>query len=328
MRIITLAIAWLTLLGLHAQVPRNIIVEHTTNTLCGICAARNPGFYTNLAANPNVLHLAIHPSSPYTACIFNQHNVSENDSRTNYYGIYGGTPRLVIQGDVISTGADYSSASIFSPYTGQLTEASITITQTKYSQDSIHVQVSVKTEASHSYGNLRLFVALAEDTIAYNAPNGETEHYDVFRKALTAVTGDVITLPATIGDSLLFEFTQPAHIDWNFDRIYTVAILQDESTKDVIQSNVAFPDESILMGMPGLPEDELIIYPNPCSYVLNLLAADAQLYLYDQLGNLVLSEAIVQRARIDVSELEAGVYLLQLVSNNEVYATRKVVVAR
>jgi len=80
-----------------AQVQKNVVVEHFTNTRCGICASRNPGFFTNLNNNPDVIHLAIHPSSPYSSCVFNQHNSVDNDDRTNYYGIYGGTPRLVVQ---------------------------------------------------------------------------------------------------------------------------------------------------------------------------------------------------------------------------------------
>ena len=32
----------------EAQVPKKVIVEHFTNTLCSVCASRNPGFYSNL----------------------------------------------------------------------------------------------------------------------------------------------------------------------------------------------------------------------------------------------------------------------------------------
>ena len=103
-----------------AQVPKKVIVEHFTNTKCSVCASRNPGFYTNLNAQSGVIHLAIHPSSPYAACVLSMHNPVENDGRTNYYSIYGGTPRLVIQGTVISSSADYSMSSIFAPYLAQI----------------------------------------------------------------------------------------------------------------------------------------------------------------------------------------------------------------
>ena len=100
-------------LSSKAQVPKKVIVEHFTNTVCSVCASKNPGFYTNLKNQQGVIHLAVHPSSPYTSCILSKHNVSENDARTNYYGVYGATPRLAIQGVVIASNANYSSAAIF-----------------------------------------------------------------------------------------------------------------------------------------------------------------------------------------------------------------------
>lgn len=295
--------------ALQAQVPKNVIVEHTTNTLCSICAGRNPGFYSNLASNPAISHISIHPSSPYSACILNQHNVSENDGRTNYYSVYGGTPRLIIQGDVISTGADYSSATIFAPYTGQTTEASIAIQQTKYQSDSIQVQVVVKTEASHSYGNLRLFVALAEDTVFYNAPNGENEHYDVFRKALTPVDGSVMTLPAAVGDSLIFNYSYPADPAWNFDRIETVVILNEESTKQVVQSQVAEAAESTITAVDE-QHVQLGLSPNPAFDVVRLEDPNViELWFYDLNGKLAYAEPVIV-GHVDVGAFEPGTYLV------------------
>src|SRR5260221_7207968 len=78
-----------------AQVAKKIIVEHFTNTDCSICAALDPGFYANLNAHPGVLHLSIHPSAPYPNGLLYKQNATANDARTNYYGVYGSTPRLV-----------------------------------------------------------------------------------------------------------------------------------------------------------------------------------------------------------------------------------------
>ena len=117
---------------LLSQVPKKTIVEHFTNTKCSICASRNPGFYTNLNNQPGVLHLAIHPSSPYNGCQLYQQNSSENDARTNYYGVYGGTPRLVINGSVISVNANYSDNSMFTPFLQQTSPALIKINQIKF----------------------------------------------------------------------------------------------------------------------------------------------------------------------------------------------------
>src|SRR4051812_23780642 len=96
-----------------AQVPKKIVVEHFTNTNCSICASKNPGFYANLSSQPNIQHIAVHPSSPYPACMLSQHNVTENDARTNYYGVYGSTPRFIINGELIAPSVNLDNASVF-----------------------------------------------------------------------------------------------------------------------------------------------------------------------------------------------------------------------
>lgn len=237
----------------YSQVPKKVVVEHFTNTKCSVCASRNPGFYTNYNAQSGVIHLAIHPSSPYSACVLSQHNAVENDARTNYYGIYGGTPRLVIQGVVISSGANYSQSSIFTPYLSQLSPASIKIVQSKYGNDSIRSRIVIKTEATHTLGGLSLFVALAEDTINYTGSNGEPVHYDVFRKSLTGATGVNITLPATVGDSVVYTKSSTVNAAWNFSRIVTLAILQETVSKAVVQSqSVLASSNNITTGISSL----------------------------------------------------------------------------
>ena len=79
----------------EAQVPRKILVEHFTNTLCSFCASRNPGFYSNLNNQSDVIHLSIHSGTPYTQCLLYQQNASPSDARRFYYGITG-TPALAI----------------------------------------------------------------------------------------------------------------------------------------------------------------------------------------------------------------------------------------
>lgn len=219
-----------------SQVAKKTVVEHFTNTQCSVCASKNPGFYANLNSQANTLHLAIHPSSPYIGCLLYQQNPTANDARTNYYGIYGATPRLVINGNVISPSANYSSSAIFAPYQSLTSPASIRIVQEKFANDSIKSTIVIKTVATNTLGNLSLFVALAEDTVFYTGSNGEPMHFDVFRKSLTNTTGNAITLAPTVGDSVVFTFSSPSNLIWNFSRIYTLAILQETASKNLVQA--------------------------------------------------------------------------------------------
>jgi len=322
-------LAYIFPIVLLAQVPKTVVVEHFTNTRCSICASRNPGFYNNLENHPDIIHIAYHPSSPYSTCVLNNHNVSENDDRTKYYNIYGSTPKFTIQGDNIPSSQNVSNPSLFTPYTGQTSPMSISMTHEKFGSDSMQVRVVIKTEATHSLSNSRLFVALVEDTIAYVAPNGENFHYDVFRKALTNIEGDALTLPANVGDSLIFEFSSGNNIDWIFKRMYALAILQDGGTKEVIQSSKTNSEPT---GSPvGIAEsilENIGISPNPAQDVLNIKSEVSidKVTFYSLTGNVALEyfPRGDRSIQIGIDNLNRGVYFLQIQSGSSL-TTKKVI---
>ena len=301
------------------QVAKKVVVEHFTNSVCSACASRNPAFYSNLNQQADVLHLAIHPSSPYSSCLINKHNKTENDGRTNYYGIYGGTPRLVIQGQVVSTSANYGSSTIFSSHLNQTSPISLKINHTKFGLDSIQVRVVITTEASHNLGNVRLFLALAEDTLFYNSPNGESKHYDVFRKTLTSTSGMLVALPAAIGDSLVYTEGTTVHADWNFSRIFALAILQEESNKAVVQAEKSTENSSIILGVNSVVNNEISLYPNPAKDFITLedVNKDAEYSITSIGGRIILSSKKLNSNTIDIRNLDLGIYILTISSKEK-----------
>jgi len=316
----------------NAQVPRKVVVEHFTNTRCSSCASRNPGFYTNLNNQSGVIHLAIHPSAPYPSCVLSMHNAVENDSRTSYYGIFGSTPRLIIQGVVVPGGTNYGAASIFTPYLGQTSPASIKIYQYKYGNDSIHSRIVIKTEAANTLTNLSLFVALAEDTINYTGSNGEPVHYDVFRKSLTGTAGVSITLPSTVGDSVIYTMSSLSNTDWDFSRIFTLAILQDATTKAVVQTeNIAAETNNLATGINNEFQNELnaniFTVGKAINVLINKKASNLNFELYDISGRKLLEKNILSNSEnINVSNLSHGIYLYALKSENGIVKTGKLLI--
>jgi hypothetical protein len=324
-----LSLSLCLLFGLQAQeVPRTIIVEHFTNSRCGICASRNPGFYSNLNSQEGILHLAIHPSSPYSSCIFSQANPGENDGRTNYYGIYGGTPRLVIQGTVISSGTNYGNASIFDPYLNQTTPVSLDIRQTK-EDDQIIVSVTITAEADNNLGTASLFLAAAEKEVMYNAPNGENVHHDVFRRTFNGeATGMSVDVPATAGESITVSGTLMSNADWVFDQLFTVAILQETNSKAVIQSSAADPSENEpLVNTAEVNTLAAQIFPNPVQDRLQVqLATDAKaiFLLFNSQGQVLQSGTFQGQTQLEMATYPSGLYWLE-VQNAEGKAVRKIV---
>ena len=309
-----------------AQVAKTIVVEHTTNTRCSVCSSRNPGFYQNLNSQSGIIHLSIHPSSPYSNCVLNQHNPVENDARTNYYGIYGSTPKLVIQGTNISPGADYSSPSLWDPFVGQTSPASMQIEQNKQS-DLIRARVSIQTEDVHNLGNLKLFIALAEDVVNYNAPNGENQHFDVFRKALPDVDGFAVTLPQNVGETISFDVEIAPDPAWDLEQMFVVAILQLEDEKEVIQAAASTPDQQdIISSTNDIPALEGVqLSPNPVSNELSITLNDQELStvkVYTILGKELIESTFVERTQLNTTNLATGTYIIEIVNDKGRYTEK------
>lgn len=314
----------------QAQVVQKVVVEHFTNTRCGICASRNPGFYTNLNAQnkDNVLHMAIHPSAPYSACLLNQHNKTENDARTNYYGVYGSTPRLVIQGNVIPASSNYGSAAVFAAYLNQTSPIGISVQVKLMPTDSIEVNIHIKTVATHSLGELQLFGAMVEKQLNYAAPNGENEHFDVFRKNVFPVNGLKFTPSAVVGDSVVLKGMVFKHAAWVSSQMYALAIVQ-AADKKIIQAERS----ALLSQATGFNDYKILnanVFPNPVTDHINIELADvkqADFYLYDLMGRLVKKQEIQESGMVDLSGITAGFYQLVLKSNDYQF-TQKIIINR
>jgi hypothetical protein len=312
------------------EVPKRIIVEHFTNTRCGICSSRNPGFYSNLNNQEGILHISFHPSSPYSNCLLHQANPGENDARTNFYNIYGGTPRLVIQGEVLSSGANYASATIFDNYLNQTTPISLTTYQTK-EDGQINITLVITAEADNTIGNASLLLAAAEDVVFYDAPNGENEHYDVFRKTFTGNATDYsVTVPATAGETNILNFSLTPESDWDFARLFAIAILQHSDDKSVIQSTASNPgDNEPLVGTTQPNTLLTSIFPNPVNSLLQVKLAEAvpaKAQLFNTQGSLLQQQSFNGQTTFDLSDYPSGIYWLEVSTETE-KAIRRIVKA-
>jgi len=327
MKIISTISLSLISLFCFSQVQKKVIVEHFTNTVCSVCAVKNPELYSNLNNYPHVMHIAYHPSSPYSSCLLNQHNVSENDARTNYYGIYGATPRLVIQGEVTSPNVSFSGAETFTAYFNQESEVSMQLNQTKFGLDSIQVNLIIKTEVSHNYTTENLLVGLAEDTIFYSSPNGEDEHYDVFRKAFSSINGDAVTIPGNVGDSVVLTWMVNSHLEWDLSRIFAYAILQTD-TKELIQAEYLLADGSAspmdLNSSVGVSSEEKVlgvtIFPNPAvnNVTINTYSDEmSSIIFYNLIGEKVITTSVKGMIQVDVSSFPKGIYLVEVKNKKE-----------
>ena len=312
----------------QAQVSRTILVEHFTNTRCGVCAGQNPGFFVNLANNPQVRHITYHPSSPYSNCLLSQHNPGENDARTNYYNLYGSTPRLAIQGANVSNNPNpFSNPNLYNSYAGQTSSFSVK-TQQRKTADSIFVRVVVNTVATHSFADLRLYAATAEDSVFYNSPNGESLHHNVFRKSFFGPGGITINPAANVGDSVVFESKLAKNAAWDFNRIFAFALVQNSTTRALVQSDLAKPSDATLVitSSNTLEKNENLVqvYPNPSAHGKFKItfksgkSVESQIEVRSIDGRLVQSfKSKSSSIELDLKTQEAGIYMLRISNGSE-----------
>jgi len=313
----TLIFISLMTIGSLAQTTQTVVVEHFTNTLCGNCAARNPAFYDLLGNYPDVIHISYHPSAPYPACVLHQHNASENDGRANFYGAYGGTPTVVVQGEWTGFQNPILTANELEAYLGNTTDYELRVYQEQLDGEMVHVSIVVKRLSSTMSNPTMLHAVIAEKQLNYAAPNGESVHHEVFRKVLV----DQVFSIENAGDSIVLNTSYSIHADWTADEMIVTAIIQDSETKAVLQANES---SRIGDGTNSISEDVIsldgMIYPNPASDMIFISTANRETFLRAEIfaltGNKVKSIEYPANS-MNISDLPKGIYMLVLTDNRQ-----------
>ena len=307
------------------EVPKNILIEHFTNTYCSVCANKNPTFYNTIAPYNKVVHVAFHPSSPYAGCPLSQHNPSENDARTNFYNLYGGTPRIVVNGTVIPSSSNLISNVILDSQNNMTSPFDIDIAQFQVGSDSMYTVVTINTVAATSVTSANVIILLAEETLNFTAQNGETAHHDVFRKFLKNSNESL----ALNGASVSFTYGTKIDQEWTPSELTTTVILQ-ATNKDILQSEQSDKlDFSTGISLTKIINE--VLYPNPVKdflYIDNKEQLINKIEIYSIIGSLVMRIDLDHRAKvkIPVGDFKEGTYIVRIYDlDNKIYS-RKIVV--
>lgn len=333
-RLFILAIGFLSAFQLMAQeVPKKIVLEHFTNTRCSICASKNPAFFNTIDAYSEVIHVAYHPTSPYPNCLFASHNVPDNNGRTDFYSILGSTPRVVINGAVVNIATPMISDNRIQMDQNLTTPFSISTTQQRLSGNVLETTIVVSTVAPTALTTARLYVALSEKTNGYNAPNGENEHHNVFRKSMNGVDGVIVNLPA-MGSSATFVYTTTLNPEWVYSELTSTAILQDEGTREVLQGDQSEKFDDSPVDPVSINELAIIgaaFYPNPANEILkisNELFLLEKATIYNIIGRKVVEIDLKNKAEIALhtSDFSSGTYIIKFTGNDQTSSSQKLLI--
>ncbi|MDX1912786.1 MAG: Omp28-related outer membrane protein [Saprospiraceae bacterium] len=310
-------------LSLSAQgAKKYVLIEHFTNSNCGVCANRNPAFYnliTQAQYADDVHHVSIHPMFPYPSCVFYQANTTENSQWTAQYPVQG-TPTIVLNGALQTPSNPLLTEAKLQTYLNQTSPLYLQVTESG-TGNARSVNVKARAVGDIPSGDYRIFVAVLEKTVNQPTGNGESVHRDVFRKMLTAVAGDVFT-PPTAGNAAEFNYNFNLSGNWNANEVYVLAFVKETSTKQVLNSGTRF--DPVLSDAFEIAPMQLRIVPNPVQHQAFIDLGDDRpqtLEVFNAAGQRFSGEFSENNGSVTLStaRLASGIYFVKVAGSNGVY---------
>lgn len=216
-----------------------VLIELFTNTSCVPCV--DPNRYLDqiflnqgITSNDNaVILLRVH-TTMFAGDPFYLYNTQDNDARMAFYpGTNISNPRGYLLG-VYMLG--YSSSAWTNKINDQLNGTRPFAIKLVNTYDSVSrsgsVSIRIKQASGSSYSDLVYHCALAENGIAYTAPNGETLFENTLRDLVTPPNGQPFSISTGQTNSYSHNYNISSVIDQNHADI--IVFVQRTGTKDVL----------------------------------------------------------------------------------------------
>jgi hypothetical protein len=188
-----------------------------------------------------VVFIRYHCWYPSSGDPYYQYNIPENRARVNYYGA-DYTPHFWIDGNVDAGSNRYAWASMLLNEIEVESPLVMSISGS-YNPDALTGEFTVTTYAEMDPGasNLKLRIALIENGIRWQAPNGGTLHEQTFRDMIPHTSGQSITISDGETVEHTFDFETPSPLE--ADNCMLVAFVQSDQNRNVLQAaRIAIPD--------------------------------------------------------------------------------------
>lgn len=338
-----------TITVLDAMVPRRSLHEIFTSSTCPPCKPGNEVMHKVL--NQRVGTYAVIKYQYFGPGTGDPYFTTECYNRGVYYGQTAsgtpgyGVPELFIDGQWGNNPNGYSTA-IFDQYQEKPAFVEITPTMT-LSGKTVNVSATIKPIIDFPAGSYKVRMAIVEKTAFQNVKtNGETEFNYVMKKMLPDDNGKDITLPAknnttTVSESYTFngDFKLPVaartsssvvptgagysgvnlstnHSVENFEDLAVVVFIQNNTTKEVLQS--AWTAQDFPVGIADEKNNAIntLIYPNPAQNQITIgmgALNQAEVTIIDISGKTIITKQITaDQNTISTDTLNNGLYFVQV----------------
>lgn len=217
-------------------VNKKVLVEFFTNAGCNPCVAAH-GYLDQINLNAgatindtSVIIISYHTKYPYILDSLYRANISQNQGRSDYYGI-NNTPQARLDG--ISMG-QYSSSTWSAQINAEFKTThylDINLENTfDPGTDSGSVTANISLVNALPSSNNVIHMVIIENNVSYvTAPNGITSPDDVMRNMITGGSGEAVT----IGSNTTVTKSYVLNSRWVPEECYVVVFIQNPDTKEV-----------------------------------------------------------------------------------------------
>jgi|GEM_PF-7067648 len=223
---------------LFGQYQRIVLLEEATNTACPDCAVLTPQVQ-NFAARHFGTEVMIeyHAWWPSASDPMYVANTAGNEARISYYGFYY-VPIYALDGRTIGEPVSTDEINYYMNKRSQEPAPVWIHVEHTIANNKFIARGYVKCGKTLESSTMRLRIAIIEREIKLSG-SGENIFTNVFRKFLPDAAGTPITI--TVNDSIPFELSTSLQSEWNPEELAAVAMVQDNSTKEILQANVSIP---------------------------------------------------------------------------------------
>lgn len=315
-------------IDMQAQAPKIVLVEHFTNTVCSRCPPGNARLFSALdSIGDDALHISYHSRIPYRSCIFYQHNMTQADARRDQYNVIT-TPYAMLNGTFNGVGSSMLTQNEATNAAQGGSPVGVEVQSRWLPGDSLEVGVNVHFVQELPAGDYALFVALVEERVSYNAPNGETEHHNVFRAMIPGDNGETLPSLSAGMSTGFYSWKIAKRNEWDRSMIKAVAFVQNTSTDEVINAGT---DGSFTTSISSGIDPGIRLAPNPATNRIQVSWSaqeipQATVSIVDLQGRVLYSaEETGASTTIELNDFAAGMYMLQLSAGNQTWSKKMIV---
>lgn len=214
-----------------------VLVELFTNTSCIPCVPANQYldnilFLQGVTSNDsNVIIIRVH-TTLFAGDPFYLFNPEVNNARQTYYNAANSNPRGYLLGNFMGAFNGNNWTTQINSKIGTTLDYNLNLGNSYNSSNNSGIlSVEANQVSGSNLNDLRLFVAVVENELQFNAPNGETEFENILRDMLTSINGDVVSLSSGQSVTRTFNYNLRAGINPNHAQL--VVFLQNDANREV-----------------------------------------------------------------------------------------------